>query len=175
MFTGILFCVVGLIMLIFSRKWKSIIPLTIGVCLILLYSAGPLSPEHINERVAGIVYVEAENTKEIDVYPTDLPGENSLVEHIVRITDSSLIHQLCVDLNKAVSESDTYFKQNGDHCTIVFLNADGSRKSFHLKTSGGMAVLTPNSREEKGWHVPYGKIQVNKLFNSLRTAIPKPI
>ena len=145
------------------KKFKTYIPIVLGLFLIYLTTLGPLSKS--KNRIAEIIYIDSSKVKSIRIQPTRDKGyENlSMFKKDRIVNNRNTINNICDRLHNAKIEGEGFMKNPKKVCRVEILFTNKKTISFGVRKSGEMTCIEINSDGEYGWH--YANLDASDFGN----------
>lgn len=147
------------------KKFKSYIPIALGMFLIYITTIGPLSES--KKRIAEISKINSSMVNSIVLMSTQDDSRKNLTLYKKNrlIKDRSLINEICNTLHKAKVEGDGFIKNPEKVFRVEIRLANKKKIIFGVRKSGSTTCINLYSKGESGWF--YTNLKANEFGNLL--------
>jgi hypothetical protein len=166
---GIVFLVIGILVSKHNKwkKFKTYIPILLGLFLVYISTVGPLSESKkiINE----ITKIDNTKVKSITFQPTRYIGfeKLSMYKQDSTVYDRNSINDICKRLRKSKIEGNRFLKNPKGVCRVIINYTNKKKICFGVRKSGKTTCITIDSDGEYGWH--YANLNASDFGNILKS------
>ena len=166
---GIVFLIIGILVSKHHKlkKFKTYIPILLGLFLIYISTVGPLSES--KNRINEITNIDNSKVKSITFQPTRYIGYEklSMFRHDSTIYDRILIKDICNRLHKSKIVGDGFLKNPKEVFRVRIRFTNKKTINFGVRKSGNITCININSDGEYGWH--YANLNASDFGSILKS------